>query len=84
MGPILLDGKELKVMWDDNPAKSGGCKAVLTLNSEKKKIFTLYFFSTGFVLGQGEYCQHYQKIFPQMIKNMILDTYETQGSVAFG
>ena len=45
------------------------CKAVLTLNSDKK-IFTLYFFSTGSVLGQGEYCQHYQKIFPQMIKNM--------------
>ena len=64
------DGKELKVMWDDNPAKPSGCKAVLTLNIEKKKIFTLYFFSTGSVLGQGEYCQHYQKLFPQMIKNM--------------
>ena len=57
-------------MWDDNPAKPSGCKAVLTLNSEKKNIFTLYFFSTGSVLGQGDYCQHYQKIFPQMIKNM--------------
>ena len=61
-------------MWDDNPAKLSGCKAVLTLNSGKKKIFSLYFFSTGSVWGQGEYCQHYQKIFPQMIKNMIQES----------
>ena len=64
------DGKELIAMWDDIPAKQSGCKAVLTLNSEKKKIFTLYFFSAGSVLGQGEYCQHHQKIFSQTIKNM--------------
>ena len=58
---MLLTSKDdnIKVKWDDNPKKSA-CKTVLTLNNKDgKKIFVLYFYHAGSVLGQAEYWKHY-------------------------
>ena len=45
------------------------CKAALTLNSkDEKKIFVMYFYHAGSVLGQGEYWKHYfEMVFPKLI-----------------
>ena len=56
----------IKVKWGNNP-KQSGCNAVLTLNNKDgKKIFVLYFYHAGSVLGQGEYWKHYfEMVFPK-------------------
>ena len=70
-----LKEENVLVAWKDNPSKQPGCKAILTLRkSSKKKLFTMYFYHTGSVLGQGEYGNYYHEtVFLNIIKKLASD-----------
>ena len=72
--------QDLLVMSDETP-KNNGCRKVLMLhNLDKKKIFTMFFYNSGVVLGQGEYWKFYKdNIFPLIIKQLPIPDDDTNG-----
>ena len=72
--------QDLLLTWDENP-KNNGCRKVFMLhNLDKKKIFTMFFYNSGVVLGQGEYWKFYKdNIFPLIIKQLPIPDNDTNG-----